>query len=223
MLIGLGGGAASSRRQRQLERRPRFRLRAARQCRRSSAARRKSSITAGRWATTIPIAADPRRGRRRSVERGAGGRGAQPARRAHRPARRSERRARHVAAGALVQRGAGALRAGHRGRRALEQFGAIAERERCPFAVIGEIDGSGRLVVRDPLFRDDAGRHAARGAARQAAADDGATCVSVDAAAPALRQRRGSSCARRPTACCGCRPWPTRPSSSPSAIAPWAA
>jgi len=36
----------------------------------------------------------------------------------------------------------------------LEQFGAVAERERCPFAVIGAIDGSGRLVVRDPLFRD---------------------------------------------------------------------
>jgi phosphoribosylformylglycinamidine synthase len=38
----------------------------------------------------------------------------------------------------------------------LQEFAAIAERERCPFAVIGEIDDSGVLVVTDPLFRDDA-------------------------------------------------------------------
>jgi len=37
---------------------------------------------------------------------------------------------------------------------ALAQFGAIAARERCPFAVIGEIDASGELRVRDPLFED---------------------------------------------------------------------
>jgi phosphoribosylformylglycinamidine synthase len=37
----------------------------------------------------------------------------------------------------------------------LAAFAAIAERERCPFAVIGEIDGSGRLQVYDPLFHDD--------------------------------------------------------------------
>jgi len=37
---------------------------------------------------------------------------------------------------------------------ALPQFEAIAARERCPFAVIGEIDGSGRLTVSDPLFHD---------------------------------------------------------------------
>jgi phosphoribosylformylglycinamidine synthase len=39
---------------------------------------------------------------------------------------------------------------------ALEEFAAIADRERCPFAVIGEIDDSGVLVVNDPLFREDA-------------------------------------------------------------------
>jgi phosphoribosylformylglycinamidine synthase len=38
---------------------------------------------------------------------------------------------------------------------ALPRFAEIAERERCPFAVIGEIDGSGRLVVHDPLFEND--------------------------------------------------------------------
>jgi phosphoribosylformylglycinamidine synthase len=32
------------------------------------------------------------------------------------------------------------------------EFGAIAERERCPFAVIGEIDASGRLAVHDRDF-----------------------------------------------------------------------
>jgi phosphoribosylformylglycinamidine synthase len=39
---------------------------------------------------------------------------------------------------------------------ALDEFAAIAERERCPFAVIGEIDDTGVLVVNDPLFKDDA-------------------------------------------------------------------
>ncbi|HWZ64132.1 MAG TPA: phosphoribosylformylglycinamidine synthase [Steroidobacteraceae bacterium] len=37
---------------------------------------------------------------------------------------------------------------------ALAQFAAIAARERCPFAVIGELDDSGRLTVSDPLFHD---------------------------------------------------------------------
>ncbi|HEU4623708.1 MAG TPA: phosphoribosylformylglycinamidine synthase [Steroidobacteraceae bacterium] len=37
----------------------------------------------------------------------------------------------------------------------LATFAALAERERAPFAVIGEIDGSGRLVVHDPLFEND--------------------------------------------------------------------
>ena len=38
---------------------------------------------------------------------------------------------------------------------ALDEFAAIADRERCPFAVIGEINDSGVLVVSDPLFKDD--------------------------------------------------------------------
>jgi phosphoribosylformylglycinamidine synthase len=37
---------------------------------------------------------------------------------------------------------------------AIERFGAIAARERCPYAVIGEIDASGRLKVDDPLFHN---------------------------------------------------------------------
>jgi phosphoribosylformylglycinamidine synthase len=39
--------------------------------------------------------------------------------------------------------------------RALPGFAAIAARERCPFAVIGDIDDSGRLVVDDPLFASE--------------------------------------------------------------------
>jgi len=35
---------------------------------------------------------------------------------------------------------------------ALEVFTAIAERERCPFGVIGEINDTGRLIVEDSLF-----------------------------------------------------------------------
>ncbi|HTX06097.1 MAG TPA: phosphoribosylformylglycinamidine synthase, partial [Steroidobacteraceae bacterium] len=35
---------------------------------------------------------------------------------------------------------------------ALATFAAIASRERCPYAVIGDIDGSGRLTVSDPLL-----------------------------------------------------------------------
>jgi phosphoribosylformylglycinamidine synthase len=37
----------------------------------------------------------------------------------------------------------------------LRTFAQIAERERSPFAVIGDIDDSGRLVVHDPLFGND--------------------------------------------------------------------
>jgi phosphoribosylformylglycinamidine synthase len=37
---------------------------------------------------------------------------------------------------------------------ALPEFAAIAARERCPFAVIGEIDARGELTVRDALFED---------------------------------------------------------------------
>jgi phosphoribosylformylglycinamidine synthase len=38
---------------------------------------------------------------------------------------------------------------------ALPTFRTIAERERCPFAVIGTIDDTGELIVSDPLFKDD--------------------------------------------------------------------
>jgi phosphoribosylformylglycinamidine synthase len=38
---------------------------------------------------------------------------------------------------------------------ALATFAAVAARERCPHAVIGEIDGTGRLTVSDPLLGGD--------------------------------------------------------------------
>jgi phosphoribosylformylglycinamidine synthase len=57
------------------------------------------------------------------------------------------------------------------------QFAALCERERCPFAVVGEITGDGRLL--DSGHRSaavgrarNAGRHAHRGAAGQGAAHD---------------------------------------------------
>jgi phosphoribosylformylglycinamidine synthase len=37
----------------------------------------------------------------------------------------------------------------------LPVFAALAERERCPFAVIGELDDTGRLTVHDPLLGGD--------------------------------------------------------------------
>jgi phosphoribosylformylglycinamidine synthase len=37
----------------------------------------------------------------------------------------------------------------------VESFTAIANRERCPFAVIGQIDDTGRLIVHDPLLHND--------------------------------------------------------------------
>jgi phosphoribosylformylglycinamidine synthase len=65
------------------------------------------------------------------------------------------RGARHVAARDLVQRGAGALRAGHR-RRAARRIPALCERERCPFAVVGEATAEEHLVVSDSHFGNDA-------------------------------------------------------------------
>jgi len=38
----------------------------------------------------------------------------------------------------------------------MSEFAGIAERERCPFAVIGTCDASGRLTVYDPLFSNEA-------------------------------------------------------------------
>ena len=72
MLIGLGGGAASSMNSGASQRGSRFRLRAARQPGDAAARAGSHRPLLARW-TQNPILLDPRRGRRRSVERGARG------------------------------------------------------------------------------------------------------------------------------------------------------
>ncbi len=107
---------------------------------------------------------------------------------------------------------AGALRAGDRAAADLAQFNAICERERCPFAVVGEATeeppagAGGRRPGRQP-----ADRHAAGRAARQAA-EDAPRRYPRDALgrhADAGRRRTGQ---RRAHACCATRPWPARAS-----------
>ena len=102
----------------------------------------------------------------------------------HRSARDSERRARHEPDGDLVQRSAGALRARDRRARRSSVSPRCATRERCPFAVIGELTGEARLVVRDATARQCAGRHADGRAVRQAAEDDARRVGASTFAAP---------------------------------------
>ena len=54
----------------------------------------------------------------------------------------------------------------------LERFAALCERERCPYAVVGETTDDGWLKVGDRLLEARAGRSAARCDSRQAAEDD---------------------------------------------------
>jgi phosphoribosylformylglycinamidine synthase len=130
---------------------------------------------------------------------------------------RAERRARHVAARDLVQRGAGALRARARGPRTARALRAICERERCPYAVVGDATAERtRLVVdADPTElastsrRPRAGRPAARRAARQAAAHAPRREARARAAARA-RARRRRPWPRRRAACSRCRRSRTR-------------
>ncbi len=72
----------------------------------------------------------------------------------------------------LVQRSAGALCAGDSRPSACAEFQALCERERCPFAVLGEATDDDQLVVHDEHFGNNAGGHADGRAARQAAAHD---------------------------------------------------
>ena len=68
----------------------------------------------------------------------------------------------------------------------LDDFAAIARRERCPFAVIGEIDDTGVLVLEDKHARHASGGPAARSVARQGA-EDAARRAPRDAAAGRVR------------------------------------
>ena len=117
MLIGLGGGAASSLASGVFAGGSRFRVRATRQ-RRDAAPLPGSdrSLRRARRRQSDPL--DPRRRRGRHLERAARAGARQRPRRARGAARSAQRRARPVAAGAVVQRGAGALRAGDPGRSA---------------------------------------------------------------------------------------------------------
>ena len=54
----------------------------------------------------------------------------------------------------------------------LAAFGALCDRERCPFAVVGDVTGDALLQRRRSAVRQRAGGDAARDAARQAAAHD---------------------------------------------------
>ena len=103
-----------------------------------------------------------------------------------------------------------------------DRFAAICERERCPFAVVGTATERRAARRRRSPFRQSGGRHGSRHAARQAAEDDARRRPRRAHAAPA-RSLRSHRSRRRRTACCSFPRSPTRRFSSRSAIAPWAA
>ena len=191
MLIGLGGGAASSVGQRAEHVRPRFRIRAARQC--GNAAARagghRSMLGDGRGQSD-PV--DPRRRRRRACPTPC-----PSIAHSHRGGRIDlrkipSRRAGAVADGDLVQRGAGALRAGAPpgARRSFAARCASASAARSPWSGRSPADGAaaGRRSVaaggRRPRWPPR--RHADRGAAGQAAAHDARCAHECQALACAL-------------------------------------
>ena len=91
----------------------------------------------------------------------------------------------------------------------LARFTAICERERCPFAVVGEATDDGRLTVSDAVFGNNAGRHGTRGAARQAAENDPRRARMCGASSRRSTRPASISGGRR-IACCACRRSPTR-------------
>jgi phosphoribosylformylglycinamidine synthase len=93
----------------------------------------------------------------------------------------------------------------------VDDFTAIAQRERCPFAVIGEIDDTGVLVLEDKLHGSrpvDLPLEVLLGQG----AEDAARRASREAAAGRHSSPASSICAMPLTACCVFRRWPTRPS-----------
>ena len=91
----------------------------------------------------------------------------------------------------------------------LELFRALCERERCPFAVVGVTTDDQQLEVARSAVRQQAGRHGPAGAARQAAAHDARR---ASACGPRCRPSppTASTSPRPPAACCGTPRWPTR-------------
>ena len=162
--------------------------------------------------------ADPRRRRGRPVERDSRIHRAQRSRRPHRSARRAVGRAGHVAAGDLVQRGAGALRA-RRSRRS-----SSSASRRCASASAVRSRSSARRPTtagsrsRDPLFENapvDVPLDVILGKPPKMTRDVRRV--------PALGRRRSmpraSTSSKRRIGCCASRRSPTRRSSSRSAIA----
>ena len=163
----------------------------------------------------------PRRRRRRPLQRPARAGARRRPRRPLRAAQDAQRRAGHVAAGDLVQRGPGALRAGHRRRaaRRASRRSARASAAPTPWSARRPATGSSSLDGR-------ALRRRARSTCRcelllgkpprmhrevtrvHAAAHRRSTRAAIDL-------RRGDRARAAPA-----RRWPTRPSSSPSATAP---
>ena len=209
MLIGLGGGAASSQGSGTASEQLDF---ASVQRGNPEMQRRAQQVIDACWAMgeRQPDPDDPRRRRRRPVERGAGSGGGRQRRRAHRACRGAERRARHVAARDLVQRGAGALRAGARARAARRLHRPVPPRA---------------LSLRGHRARDrrrHAGRRriraraAARSRCRSPTCSDGrrgcgATCAGARGAATGSMRPRSMSPPRW-NGCCACRRSPTRAS-----------
>ena len=108
------------------------------------------------------------------------------------PARRAERRAGHVAARNLVQRGAGALRA--RASAGTNRGVSCHLRARAlPVCGAGRCDGGDAAHARRPALRQHAGGHGSGGAARQAAAHAarGRTPRTRSAAISRCRDRSG--------------------------------
>ena len=171
MLIGMGGGAASSLRRGRERRRPRLRLGAARQ-------RRDPAPRAGGDRPLLGARARRTRSCRSTTWARAGCRTRCPssltapaARRARSTCARCRTRSpacRRARSGATSRRSATCSRSRPT---ASPRFRAMCERERCPFAVVGTATADGRLVVDDPQFGNRPVDMRPRRAARQAAED----------------------------------------------------
>ena len=211
MLIGLGGGAASSIGSGQSSSDLDF---ASVQRGNPEIQRRAQEVIDRCWALgdaqSDPV--DPRRRRRRPVQRAAGGdrahAGAAAAStcarsRAPRPACRRWR------SGATRRRSATCWRS-RRAASSASRPCASASAVRSPWSARSPATDASRVT--DPLLRDYAGRHADRGAARQAAADDPRGHAASPKPQPALSTDGARHRANRSSACCACRRWPTRPS-----------
>ena len=144
--------------------------------------------------------ADPRRRRGRLVERDSRIDRTQRSRRPHRSARRAVGRARHVAAGDLVQRGAGALRARHRAGSARSLRGAVRARA---LSVRGRRRDDRRRLAqgRGSAIQERASRPAARRHSRQAA-EDAARRARACLRCPMRSMQRASMSSKRRIGCC---------------------